>query len=143
MQDSIRPNTDKMIVNITHTVEQVLNIHTADIRQLTAVKVPDNEEHIIFVAETYADMHENLEVNVYFLENTTNGEEAYGIHFTVHAEDGLSEIADIRDDELLCIQGNYIVDVFTEHIHYICYHTKDDLSKILTRLNIPINPFDL
>lgn len=141
MNDLLRPNLKGMIVNITHTPLQVFNLHK-DIRNMSVFKIPNDEFLICMVTDKYDGIYENLVAQAALLQNEETEEECYGLILVALANEGLNEITNVEDDEIVFLSGEFMVEIFTDDIHYICCQNRSELVEFFKHLNIPENIID-
>lgn len=126
-----------MLVNITCTLDEVIKHHN-DITHIFCAEVPKNPYKVEMISKLYDGMYKSLSADVYEICNGLESEnEKVVMVLTNLASDELCAIAPVDDDSLVYFEGDFIIEVMTEHVHYICRSTKKDLVDTLKRFNLP------
>ena len=127
-----------MLVNITCTLDEVMKFHK-DISHIFCAEVPKDPYKVELISKLYDGMYKSLSADVYEICNGVKPyEEKVMMVLTNLASDELCALAPVEDDSLVYFEGDFIIEVITKDIHYICRSTKKDLVDTLTRFNLPI-----
>jgi hypothetical protein len=126
---------NNLLVNLNHTVKEVLKRHHNDILGIYITEVPENEKDIIQCAKMFGTMYKNVVCELICV--SVNSEYTKTMLSIQHlADSDLSELVPVQDDILVFSGGDCIVEVLTDNIHYICQLEHDELTLLRQKLKI-------
>ena len=130
-----------MIVNILCSIEEVLKSHQTSIKKIFIAEVPKDAMRSQNLANMYDGLYPNLMVSICRIEKNDCPIEKARVMLVMRcfANEDLQDMVDVHDDEICFFEGDMLVDIVADDIHFICRSTKKDLIDCFQRFNLPCN----
>ena len=130
-----------MIVNILCSIEEILKSHKENIKKILIAEVPRQSYQAHNLASMYDGLYPNLMSFVRRIEKNDCPIEDARVMVVMRcfAEENLQDLIDVQDDEICFFEGDMLVDIVADDIHFICRSTKKDLIDCFQRFNLPCN----
>jgi len=128
-----------MIVNILCSLEEILKLHQTSIKKILIAEVPRDAMRSHSLANMYDGLYPNLMASIYRIEKNKCPieEDRVMIVMRCFADESLQNLVPVKDDEICFFEGDMLVDLVTNDIHFICRSTKKDLIDCFQRFNLP------